>query len=356
MKSMNRRRFLGRIGKTAAIPATSALLADCGSLFNSRPRLNVYNWSDYVAPDTVANFERETGLRVRYGTYESNQEMLAQVLGGNSGWDVVFPSADFVGPLRDLGLLAPLRHDWLTNLGALDAAFRHPAWDPDLHWSIPYMYGATGILYQRNLMPAPRAWADLWDARLAGRITMLDDATEVFGACLKKLGYSLNSAEPSELKAAAAEADRQKPLLRAYLNAEVRDQVIAGDVAAAQAWAVTAAQAIAAAPDRLAFAYPAEGFARFADNIAILRESRRVEAAHRWIDYLLRPTVAASIAQAMHTATCNGAAYALLPASLRDDAVLYPPANVLNRGEWFAPQSAASQRLRDRLWTQMKSS
>jgi spermidine/putrescine transport system substrate-binding protein len=258
--------------------------------------------------------------------------------------------------MRDLGLLAPIRHEMLANLGTLDPAFRNPPWDPDLEWSIPYMYGATGILYQRNLRPVPASWADLWDPRLLGKITMLDDATEVFGACLKKLGYSLNSADPAELRAAAAEAERQKPLLRAYLNAEVRDQAVAGDVAAAQAWAVTAAQAISAAPTRLAFAYPTEGFARFADNIAILRESRRAEAAHRWIDYLLRPEVGASIVQATRTATCNGAAYRLLPAFLREDPVLYPAPGILRRGEWFTPQSTASQRLRDRLWTQMKSS
>ena len=187
-------------------PLRDMLLADC----SSGPRLNVYNWSDYVADDTVANFERESGLRVTYGTYESNQEMLAQVLSGNSGWDVVFPSADFVGPMRDLGLLSPIRHELLTNLGSLDPAFQRPPWDPELAWSVPYMYGATGILYQKGLVPAPRAWADLWDRRLAGKITMLDDATEVLGACLKKLGYSLNSAEPHELQAAEAEARRQK--------------------------------------------------------------------------------------------------------------------------------------------------
>jgi spermidine/putrescine transport system substrate-binding protein len=191
------------------------------ALLRQRPRLNVYNWSDYIAPDTVANFEREFGARVRYGTYESNQEMLAQVMSGNSGWDVVFPSEDFIEPLRELGLLAPLRHEWLPNLDALDPAFQKPPWDPELRWSVPYMHGATGILYQKSIVPAPRAWAALWDQRLRGRITMLDDATEVFGACLKKLGRSIIDGLGGAARSQAA-GDSQKPLLRAYLNAGTR--------------------------------------------------------------------------------------------------------------------------------------
>ncbi len=338
---MNRRTFL--IGTASAAACARG------------PRLNVYNWSDYVAPDTIPNFERESGIFVRYGTYESVPEMLAKVMGGNSGWDVVFPSAEYIQPMRDMGLLAPLRNEWLPNLNALEPSFRHPPWDPELRWSVPYMHGVTGIAYRSSLDPPPRAWSDLWDARLAGRITMLDDPPEVLGACLKMLGYSLNSSGPGELRKAQQEAIAQKRLVRAYLNAEVRDQLVAGDVAAAQAWAVTAAQAIAAAPDKLAFAFPAEGFARFADTVAVLRESRRVEAAHRFIDYLLRPAVSARIVVAVQTATANASAHALLPPALRDNPVLYPPAEILARGEWFEPQSAASQRLRDRLWTEIKS-
>jgi len=337
---MNRRTFL--IGGSAAVACSRG------------PRLNVFNWSDYVAPDTIPNFEREFGLRVRYGTYESIPEMLAKVLSGNSGWDVIFPSAEYIQPMRDMGLLAPLRHDWLPNLGMLDSQFQRPPWDPGLEWSVPYMHGATGMVFQQNLGWTPRAWLDLWDARLAGKLTMLDDPPEVFAACLKTLGYSLNSADPAELRAAQQRAIAQKPLVRAYLNAEVRDQLVAGDVGAAQAWAVTAAQAIAAAPDKLAFAFPAEGFPRYADNVAILRESTRLEAAHHFIAYLLRPRVAAAIAETTRTATCNRAAQELLPAALRSDPVLYPPPEILARGEWFAPQSAAGQRLRDRLWTEIK--
>jgi spermidine/putrescine transport system substrate-binding protein len=339
---MKRRTFL--MGAAAAAAACSR-----------GPRLNIFNWSDYVAPDTISNFEREFGLRVRYGTYESIPEMLAKVMSGNSGWDVIFPSAEYIQPMRDMGLLAPVRHDRLPNLTALEEQFQRPPWDPNLDWCVPYMHGVTGIVYQTNLGWTPRAWSDLWDARLTGKLTMLDDPPEVFAACLKTLGDSLNSADPAELRAAQQRAIAQKPLVRAYLNAEVRDQLVAGDVAVAQAWAVTSAQAIAAAPGKLAFAFPSDGFPRYADTVAILRESTRQEAAHKFIDYLLRPKVAAAIVQTTRTATCNGAARVMLPEDLRTDPVLFPSADILARGEWFAPQSAASQRLRDRLWTEIKS-
>src|SRR5579875_1167914 len=339
---MNRRVFL--LGAAAA--------AACGK---TKPRLNVYNWSDYAAPDTIPNFERESGLRVRYGTYESAPEMLAKVMTGNSGWDVVFPAAEIVPPMIEMGLLQKLDHSRLPHLNVFEGIFRNPPWDPRLEYTIPYLDGTTGILYRRGIAPEPGSWADLWDARLRGKMTMLDDPPEVFAACLKRLGDSINSGDPDQLRAAARLALAQKPLLRAYLNAEVRDQVIAGDVWAAQAWAVTAGQAIAAAPDRLAYCLPREGFARYCDTAAILRESRRAEEAHRFLDYLLRPEVGASIAQAAQTATPNAAARRLLPAKVRENPVLYPGEEALARGEWFAAQTAASQKLRDRLWTQIKS-
>jgi spermidine/putrescine-binding protein len=139
------------------------------------------------------------------------------------------------------------------------------------------------------------------------------------------------------------------------MNAEVRDQLVAGDVSVAQAWAVTSAQAIAASLGKLAFAFPSDGFPRYADTVAILRESGRQEAAHHFIAYLLRPRVAADIVGTTRTATCNGAARAMLPEALRTDPVLFPSADILARGEWFTPQSSAGQRLRDRLWTEIKS-
>jgi spermidine/putrescine transport system substrate-binding protein len=252
--------------------------------------------------------------------------------------------------MREYGLLAKLDHSLLPNLGNLDTQFQSPSWDPLLECSVPYMWGASGIAYRRELSPAPAAWADLWRGQLMGRVTMLDDPAEVFGACLKKLGYSVNSEDPGQLRRAQREAIEQKRLLRAYLNAEVRDQLVAGDVLAAQLWATTTQQA-SDASNEVQFIYPEEGFPLYADNAVILRESRRLELAHQFINYLLRPDVAAGVVTATRTATCNGRARERIAPS----PVLYPPADVLARGEWFEPIPAEAQRLRSRLWTELKS-
>jgi len=325
-----------------------------GCRIDRRPRLNVYNWSSYVAPETVPDFEREFGVRVRYATYESNEEMLAKVMTGNSGWDIVFPTHNRIQPMRGYGLLQPLRRSLLGNLGNLDSRFAAPVWDPKLEWCVPYMWNGTGIIYNVALVPAPQWWADLWDIRLKGRLTMLDDPEDMLGACLKKLGLPFSSTDPAELRRAQQEAIRQKPLLRAYLNTEVRDQLVAGDVLAAQGWSLTAAQAMEASP-KLAFAYPLEGFPFYTDCAVILRESRRTELAHHFVNYLLRPEVSARVVQAVRTATANGAALPLLPESLRRHPALYPPAEVFARGEWPRTLPPATQRLRDRLWTEIKS-
>ena len=326
-------------------------LAGCA---RGRPRLNVYNWSNYVAPDTIANFESEFGVRVRYATYESNEEMLAKVLSGNSGWDVVFPTHNRIQPMRQYGLLARLDHGRLPNLPNLEPRFQTPPWDPRLEYCVPYMWGATGIAYNQSAAPTPAAWADLWNARFKGRLTMLDDPEEVLGACLLKLRLSYNSTDDTSLRRAEREAIAQKPLLRAYLNAEFRDQMVAGDILVAHSWATTAQQAIDAAP-QLAFAYPAEGFPLYGDNAVVLRESGRADLAHAFINYLLRAPVAAAIVQTSRTATANGAAQALLPEAQRRNTTLFPSAETLARGQWIGTMPSATQRLRDRMWTEIKS-
>ncbi len=329
--------------------------ASAGCIGRGLSRLNVYNWETYVAPTTIPNFEREFHCQVRYATYGSAEEMLAKVMGGNSGWDVVFPSNSFVQPMRELDLLAMLDHSKLPNLGNLDPRFQSPEWDAKLQVCVPYMTSSTGIVYNKSAQPAPLSWADLWTNSYHRRTTMLDDPAEVFAACLKLLGHSINLIDDVELRKARDLAIQQKPLLRAYLSEEVKDQLVAGDVLVAQMWAQVAQSAIDSAAS-LAFAFPTEGFALYADNAAILRESEHQELAHAFLNYLLRPNVAADIVTEIRGGTANAAARGLLPDSLRYNPVLYPPAEILARGEWFKPLPTAAQRLRDRYWTEIKSS
>jgi len=339
---MNRRVFLMSVAGSAG----------CSGRLGSR-RLNVLNWSEYIAPDTIPGFEREFGVRVRYGTFESAEEMLARIATGNSGWDVVICTNNYISPLAQDGLIEPLRRDLLPNLANLDPRFQAPPWDPQLQWCVPYLYSTTGIIHDGSLEPAPRGWGDFWMDRFHRRATMLDDPNEVIGACLLRLGHPLNSTDPAHLSRARQAAIEAKRLIRAYINSEVKDQVVAGDVLMAQMWATTAQLAIDARPS-LRFVHPAEGVPLWADNTVVLRESRRQEMAHRFIDYLHRPNVAAAIAVAIRSATPNARAHELLPEAVRHNPVLYPPPGVMERGQWFEALPPAGQRRRDRIWTEIK--
>ena len=332
---MNRRAFLA-----------ASLAGACSR--DRRPRLNVYNWSTYIDPAMLARFERERGVRLRYGTYESNEEMLAKIMSGNSGWDVVFPTHSRLAPMARAGLIANLDHTRLPSLDNLHARFRHPAWDTGLRWGVPYMWNATGVAYNRVQTGEPRGWAGLWSANLRGRLTMLDDPEDVIGACLQKLGYPFGSTDQRQLQAAKAEAVAQKQLLRAYLNAEVRDQLVSGDVLAAQLWSTTAAQAMHGSAN-LGFVYPEEGYPLYCDCVVVLRESSRYQLAHEFIEFLLQPDVAAANARVSETATANGAA------QVTRDPVLYPLDDIYRRGVWPEALPSAAQRYRDRLWTEIKS-
>jgi spermidine/putrescine transport system substrate-binding protein len=246
------------------------------------------------------------------------------------------------------GLIANLDHARLPSLKNLHARFERPDWDRGLQWGVPYMWNATGVAYNRAQTNEPRGWAGLWSPALRGRLTMLDDPEDVIGACLQKLGYPFGSIDDRQLAAAKAEAVMQKRLLRAYLNAEVRDQLVSGDVLAAQLWSTTAAQAIRGNAN-LAFVYPEEGYPLYCDCAVILRESSRYELAHDFLEFLLHPDAAAANARAAETATANG------EAQVARDPVLYPPDDIYRRGVWPEALPSAAQRYRDRLWTEIKS-
>ncbi len=310
-------------------------LAGCTS--QSKPRLNVINYSDYIAKDTIHNFEKEFNVQVRYSAViEGSEETIAKTMSGNSGWDVVFPENRLVNPMREMNLLAPLEHSQLPNIQHLSRFFQKPAWDPQLAWCLPYLWSNCGILCPARL--PIRSWSDLWSQTYQGKVTMLDEPSEVFAACLKILGYSINTDSEAELRKAQRLAIDQKKVLRAYLNTEVRDQVASGDVAAAQLWQGSAQLTIDNAP-QLHFVHPSEGYSLYCDCVAILAESKRKQLAHEFVNYLYRPQVASANSAASRASS---------PCSTTNE-------EVLTKGEWFRTASGPTQRLRDRLWTEIKS-
>lgn len=316
-------------------------------------QLNVYNWSDYIADDTLPNFEREFGVRVTYDTYESNEELLAKIQAGATGYDVIVPSNYIVEILIAEGRLEPLDHARLPNLRHLDPRFRNPPYDPENRHSVAYQWGTSGIAYRDDrVRKTADSWRILWDRDYAAKMTMLDDMREVIGAALKILGHSLNSTDEKRLAEAKALCIEQKRLLKAYVSAPVKPQLIAGDVWIAQLWSGDTFQAAEEEP-AIRYAIPREGSVIWADSLCILRSAPHKRAAHAFLDYVLRPEVSAAISNAVGYGCPNAAALPLVDEALRADPELYPPPQILDRLEWIVDLGEAT-RLYDRIWTEIK--
>lgn len=363
--SLDRREFLRRALAAGIGASTAALLLQaCGgdtgdASRDSDPgqtefpdriedRLAIYNWSDYVAEDTIPGFEREYGVEVTYDTYESNEEMLAKLQAGAAGYDVVFPTGYIIEAMIGGGLLAPIRRELLTNWDNLSPIFLDPPFDPGNAHSVPYLWGVTGIAWRTDRVEAPPAsWSVFHDARWDGKMTLLDDARDVIAAFLKLNGFSINSTVPAELEAAKRDAIEAGTHVRAYVSAPVKGQLVSGDVWIAQLWDGDTRQAAAEEP-AVAFALAGEGAPIYADAMVIPRSAPHKRAAHAFLDYVLRPDVAAAISDATGYGTANAAARPNEPKP-------YPSAEELARLE-FARDLGEGTRLWDRIWTEIKAS
>jgi spermidine/putrescine-binding protein len=358
---LDRRAWLEIVGRGGAGAWALALgLSGCGDRGGARDgsgsaglgpiekELNLYLWSDYLADDTIPDFEREFGVRITLDTYESNEEMLAKLLAGATGYDLILPSNNVFPVLLANRLLAPLDWSYLTNRGNVAPLFANPAWDPGLVYSVPWQWGTTGIAYRRDLVPEPPdGWGVFLDARYRGKMTMLDDIRDVIGAFLKYRGRSLNSTVPEELAQARADAIQAKANLEAFISATVKAQLIAGDVWIAQLWNGDAAQARAERPE-IEFVLPKEGTMIFEDALVLPRSARHPRAAHEFLNYVLRPEVAAAISDRTGYGTTNQAALPLTRAQ-----VPYPTSTELVRLEYSVDLGRASE-LWDRIWTEIK--
>jgi spermidine/putrescine transport system substrate-binding protein len=320
-----------------------------GDLGPIEKALSLYLWSDYLADDTVPNFEREFGVRVTVDTYESNEEMAAKLMAGATGYDLVLPSSYLFPLFRANDLALPIVRRYLPNWSNLASLFVDPDWDPGNAISVPWAWGTTGIAYRKDLMDAPPdSWSIFLEERYRGKMTMLDDYRDVIGSFLKYRGHSINSAVPAELAQAKEDALAAKRNLKAYVSAAVKGQLIAGDVVVAQLWNGDAAQAIAEQP-AIGFVVPKEGSMIFADALVVLKSAPHKRAAHEFLNYVLRPEVAAAVSDKTGYGTANHAAVALTRSK-----VPYPTAEELSRLEYQVDLGPAADRW-DRLWTEIKS-
>jgi spermidine/putrescine-binding protein len=332
-----------RKGEYAAEAGASA---DLGPL---EKELHIYNWSDYIADDTVPNFETEFGVKVTYDSYESNEEMVAKLQAGAGGYDIVVPSSYILPVLTATDLISPINRTYITNFNNISAIFQNLPTDPGNRYTVPWQWGTTGIAYRTDKVSRTiDSWAVFQDRQFGNKMTMMDDGREVIGAFLRYGGHSLNSTNPAELSQAKADSIAAKKQLKAYVSAPVKAQLISGDVWIAQLWNGDTRQA-RVEQRNLEYVTPKEGCTIWADAMCIPRRAPNKRAAHEWMNYILRPEVGATLSEAIGYGTPNAAA-----AQVMKNPVPYPTDDELKRLE-YQVDLGKDTALWDQIWTEIKS-
>ncbi len=332
--------------------AAALLALGCGG-GGGRPQVNVYIWTNYLPDEVVRDFERRTGIDAQIDTYASNEALLEKLQSGVADYDLVVPSDYMLKILVPQGLVRPLDLARLRHRASLDPRFLDQKYDPGNRHSLPYLWGTTGIGYDRRKLGEVTSWGALFDPKNAGRILMLDDEREAFGAALRLDGRSINERDPRALERAAARLKDQKRLVRTYNSADFANLLAAGDVDLAEGYNGELAKVVEKDRTRLAYVVPREGGTLWIDNLAIPKNARHLDTAYALLDYLLEPAVAAQIVAGVRYASPNKDALPLIPKDIRDDPAIYPPKAVLDRCELIEDLGPTTT-LIDRLWTEIK--
>ena len=315
-------------------------------------QLNIFTWAGYVSDDIRTGFEEEFGVDVIVDTYASNEDLLAKLQAGATGYDVIMPSDYMVSILIKLDLLAELDRGAIPNFQNVSPLFLGKYFDVENRYSVPYTFGTAGIAYDSAVVqPAPDSWNVLWDETYANQFSMLDDQRETLGVALKLLGYSLNTTDAKELQAAKEKLIAQKPLVKQY-KSEAEELLLAGDVVMAHCWS---GDAFRAAETRTTIRYviPKEGSSQFIDAVCIPKAAPHQRLAAQFINYLLRPEINAKITVFTKYGTCVPAAKEHLPDSLREHQFIYPPKEVLESLEWLIDPGDFTRHY-NRAWEEIK--
>jgi len=290
---MNIKRHIIFPAVLAALAA--AALAGCGS--SKKDRLFIYNWTYYTPDSVIEKFEKEYNVQVIYDEFASNEDMFAKLKAGGSGYDIVFPSGDYVSIMIQQNMLEKIDKSKLSNLGNIDpSVLRRATYDPNMDYSVPYYYGAAGVLVNTAKVPNfEKSWSIFSRTDLRGRMTMLDDMREVMGDALAFLGYSVNSGNPAEIVQARDLINNEwKPNLVKF-DAEAFGKGYAnGDFWVVQGYAEVVYEEIADNPQLIkdtVFFVPKEGGPAYLDSMCILKGAKNIDLAHKFIDFIHRPEI-----------------------------------------------------------------
>lgn len=332
-----------------------ALLCLASSAFAASKELYLYNWSEYLPDKVLKDFTKETGIKVIMSTYDSNEAMYAKIkMVDGKGYDLIVPSTDFVSKMRQEGLLQPLDKAKLSNLANISPKLLNQAFDPENTYSVPYMWGSTAIAINTKDKAAATvtSFADLWKPELKGKILLPNDMRGVIGLALKKLGYSLNETDPAKVAQACAILKELVPSVRVFDSDSPKQALLNKEVQVAVLWNGEAFIASGENPN-IKYIYPPEGFSLWVDNLCIPKNAVNVENAHVFINYLLRPNVAAYICQEMGYSTPNEKAQASLPKNVRTNPIVYPSDADMVRGE-FEVDLGPALKAYEKGWMELK--
>jgi putrescine transport system substrate-binding protein len=355
--------------KAAEQPAAGAPAAAAGPA--EEKVLNVYNWSDYIAEDTIAKFEAATGIKVNYDVYDGNEVLEAKLLAGKSGFDVVVPSANFLERQVKQGVYRPLDKSQLKNLGNMDPGLlaNLAKFDPENKHAVPYMWGTVGIGYNVDKVQAALggpidSWQAILDPKNAAKlkscgIALLDAPTDVIDSVLISLGKDPNSEKEEDLNAAEAALMAVRPNIRYFHSSQYITDLANGEICVAVGYSGDVLQARDRANEagkgvKIAYAIPKEGAQVWMDSMAIPADAPHPGNAHLFIDFIMQPEIAAAISTYMNYATPNAKAVPLVGEKVRTDTGVYPPAEIQAKLQPSLSESPEYQRLQTRAWTRIR--
>ncbi|RFD29077.1 spermidine/putrescine ABC transporter substrate-binding protein PotF [Pseudomonas sp. GL93] len=358
-------------GKT--LLALSLMGAMAGAAQADSKVLHVYNWSDYIAPDTIANFEKESGIKVVYDVFDSNETLEAKLLAGKSGYDIVVPSNSFLAKQIKAGVYQELDKSKLSNYGNLNKSLLKAVSvsDPDNKHAFPYMWGSMGIGYNPEKVKAALGVdkIDSWDVLMKPEniaklkscgVSFLDSPTEMLPVALHYLGLPTDTTKKADLKQAEDLFMKIRPSIGYFHSSKYISDLANGNICVAVGYSGDIEQAKTRAAEaggkvKIAYDIPKEGAGSFFDMVAIPKDAENVDAAYAFMNYLLKPDVMAAITNSVRFPNGNEKATALVDKDITSDPGIYPSAEVQSKLYAIADMPAATQREMTRSWTKIKS-